>query len=257
MRTQFFTQLQEALKGNDATIKVIHSEDGRQTVLFMPVTKAGSGLIPLTLNGTPEEMNEGFLAHISRAIEVVEAKGLKTNEEEFKAAAAKAEAKPEEKKEPLKRKAPAANRISTKDSVKRLNLSAEKKAADEKSEKNPDQLEIDVTAPAPEPVKPQWTDTDLAEFRTNVEAKLIDVRDEFTFIKRMMEKGSDRFTKEEVTAMYDKQLKLISDLENAISRINDKSYGIDMSTGELILKEKLMKNPTTLTGGVTKEVETI
>lgn len=50
-------------------------------------------------------------------------------------------------------------------------------------------------------------------------------------------------SKEQAGSMAERQLKFIKALENALIRIENKTYGIDRNTGKLIPKERLMAVP--------------
>lgn len=54
-----------------------------------------------------------------------------------------------------------------------------------------------------------------------------------------MEDGSDTLSKEETAQLAARQQKFIKHLENALIRINNKTYGICRVTGKLIQKERL------------------
>ena len=57
------------------------------------------------------------------------------------------------------------------------------------------------------------------------------------------EEGSSLLSKEQAGSMAERQLKFIKALENALIRIENKTYGIDRNTGKLIPKERLMAVP--------------
>ena len=56
---------------------------------------------------------------------------------------------------------------------------------------------------------------------------------------KALEEGSSNQTKEELVQMAQRQQKFIQALQAALVRINNKTYGIDRITGELIPKERL------------------
>ena len=58
-----------------------------------------------------------------------------------------------------------------------------------------------------------------------------------------MEDGSDVMNKEETAALASRQQKYIQNLQNALVRIENKSYGICRVTGKLIPKERLRSVP--------------
>lgn len=60
---------------------------------------------------------------------------------------------------------------------------------------------------------------------------------------KALEEGSTTQSKEELVQMAQRQQKFIQGLEAALVRIENKTYGIDRVTGELIPKERLRAVP--------------
>jgi len=60
---------------------------------------------------------------------------------------------------------------------------------------------------------------------------------------KILEEGNQVMSKEENSRMAARQQKFITNLENAIIRIENKSYGICRETGQLIPKERLRSVP--------------
>jgi RNA polymerase-binding transcription factor DksA len=60
---------------------------------------------------------------------------------------------------------------------------------------------------------------------------------------KALEEGSATQTKEEIIQMAARQQKFIQGLEAALVRIQNKTYGIDRITGQLIPKERLRAVP--------------
>lgn len=90
----------------DITLVIRKSADGRMAVSLLPKSntlknEAQNSIVPLTLNGTPEELDSGFLQVVSRPVQ--KASGLITNMAQFEAQADKAAsgkgARPKESKE--------------------------------------------------------------------------------------------------------------------------------------------------------------
>lgn len=110
-------------------------------------------------------------------------------------------------------------------------------------------------------VTSRYSDEDLLEFRSIVENKLEKAKEQYTSLKEQLkditENNNDDFAKditdfssiqtevEMLNNMANHQRKYIQDLENALIRINNKSYGICIVTGELIDKKRLLAVPTT------------
>ncbi len=109
--------------------------------------------------------------------------------------------------------------------------------------------------------KTRYSDTELAEFKDLILLKLEEKRKDFEMLKgtidrtddhgtedtahtfKPMEDGSDVMTKEEVAQLATRQKKIIQHLENALFRIENKTYGICRVTGKLIPKERLRSVP--------------
>lgn len=60
---------------------------------------------------------------------------------------------------------------------------------------------------------------------------------------KLIEDAGDQLTKEEMSQYAIRQLKFIRHLENALIRIENKTYGICRVTGKLISKERLRSVP--------------
>jgi RNA polymerase-binding transcription factor DksA len=60
---------------------------------------------------------------------------------------------------------------------------------------------------------------------------------------KVMEEGSQVLSKEENSKLAERQQKFIRDLENALVRIENGTYGICRKTGKLISKERLRSVP--------------
>ena len=109
--------------------------------------------------------------------------------------------------------------------------------------------------------KTRYTDEELEEFRTIINDKLAIARDSYNKMMRQLmnqdtndvddtsptykalEEGSLTQSKEELVNMAARQQKFIQGLEAALARIQNKTYGIDRITGELIPKERLRAVP--------------
>ena len=105
--------------------------------------------------------------------------------------------------------------------------------------------------------KTRYSDEELLEFKNIINEKLNRARREYsTMMKQLMnsedngvedtsptykaiEEGSIAQSKEEIAQMANRQQKFIQGLEAALVRIENKTYGIDRMTGELIPKERL------------------
>jgi RNA polymerase-binding transcription factor DksA len=113
----------------------------------------------------------------------------------------------------------------------------------------------------PSVVTTRYSDEDLQEFKVLIEGKLEKARSQYVSLKEQLkditENNNDDFAKditdfssiqtevEMLNNMANHQRKYIQDLENALIRINNKSYGICVVSGELIDKKRLIAVPTT------------
>ena len=70
---------------------------------------------------------------------------------------------------------------------------------------------------------------------------------------KALEEGSEAQSKEEIIQMAQRQQKFIKGLEAALVRIQNKTYGIDRETGELIPKERLRAVPHATLSVASKE----
>ena len=107
----------------------------------------------------------------------------------------------------------------------------------------------------------RYSDSDLKEFEDLIHAKLKQARSDFDQLQRslsyeddnrtedtaptfkMMEDGSDTMSREETAQLAARQQKYIMNLENALLRIKNKTYGLCRVTGKLIAKERLRLVP--------------
>lgn len=106
-------------------------------------------------------------------------------------------------------------------------------------------------------IRKRYSDAELEEFRLIIEEKLAlarrDYKDMMSILRndegndvadtsptyKILEEGSVTQTKEETMRFAARQEKFIRGLEAALVRIQNKTYGIDRITGELIPKERL------------------
>lgn len=109
--------------------------------------------------------------------------------------------------------------------------------------------------------KKRYSDEELQEFRSIINEKLAIARKSYDTMMRQLtykdsndvmdtspgykqvEEGSESQAKEELVQMAQRQQKFILSLEAALVRIENKTYGIDRYTGELIPKERLRAVP--------------
>jgi DnaK suppressor protein len=107
----------------------------------------------------------------------------------------------------------------------------------------------------------RYSDKELAEFKDIIMTKLNEAKVDYELLKqtltnadnhgtddtsptfKLLEDGSDMLSKEEVAQLAARQEKYIVNLQNALVRIQNKTYGICRVTGKLIPKERLRSVP--------------
>jgi DnaK suppressor protein len=106
-------------------------------------------------------------------------------------------------------------------------------------------------------IKARYSDEELQEFREIIIEKLKSAREIYNDAMRrlmnadsnsdedtaptykILEEGTQALERENLVQMAQRQQKFIQGLEAALVRIENKTYGIDRITGELIPKERL------------------
>ena len=109
--------------------------------------------------------------------------------------------------------------------------------------------------------KNRYGDADLEEFRSIIERKLSEAREDLLILKgslshkddhgtddtgrsfNMMEDGAETLMREENAQLASRTEKFITNLEHALVRINNKTYGICRKKGKLISKARLKLVP--------------
>ncbi|MGY3055003.1 DnaK suppressor protein [Pedobacter sp. UYEF25] len=109
--------------------------------------------------------------------------------------------------------------------------------------------------------KTRYSDSELQEFKELILTKLNIAREEFTSLTsslsspnangtedtsgayKTLEDGSATMEKEQINQLAARQKKFIDNLEAALGRIENKTYGICRETGKLIQKERLRAVP--------------
>lgn len=105
--------------------------------------------------------------------------------------------------------------------------------------------------------KTRYTDEDLAEFKAIIIDKLEKAKADYDLLRstithtssndtedtsptfKVLEEGAATLSKEESGRLAQRQLKFIQNLQAALVRIENKTYGICRETGKLIPKERL------------------
>ncbi len=109
--------------------------------------------------------------------------------------------------------------------------------------------------------KTRYSDEELQEFKEIILKKLEEARNGLKVLTeayttqnendtndtspsfKILEEGSQVLSKEENSQLASRQRRFIRDLENALIRIENKSYGVCRETGKLISKERLRSVP--------------
>lgn len=113
-----------------------------------------------------------------------------------------------------------------------------------------------------EEAKTRYSDEELAEFKAIIEEMLDKARKEYNTLRHVImhngtndiedtsptfktveDDGALQLSKEEASQLAQRQYKFIQNLEAALVRIENKSYGICRVTGKLIPKERLRLVP--------------
>ncbi len=110
-------------------------------------------------------------------------------------------------------------------------------------------------------MKERYSDEELEEFKILLEEKLAKATAEFEYWRsvvlnsdgngvadtsptfKVLEEGAGTQQKEEAARFAERQRKFIGHLQAALVRIENKTYGIDRVTGNLIPKERLRAVP--------------
>ena len=109
--------------------------------------------------------------------------------------------------------------------------------------------------------KIRYSDQDLAEFKSIIEEKIKQAKEDLLLIEstfkndsnngtddtsptfKAFEEGSETMSKEANVQLAIRREKFIRDLTNALLRIENKTYGVCRVTGNLIQKERLKLVP--------------
>ena len=109
--------------------------------------------------------------------------------------------------------------------------------------------------------KTRYSDGELEEFRAIINEKLEVARQEYENYRaavtnadgndtvdtsptyKVLEEGASTLSKEEAGRLAQRQMKFIQNLQAALIRIENKTYGVCRETGKLIPKERLRAVP--------------
>lgn len=109
--------------------------------------------------------------------------------------------------------------------------------------------------------KTRYSDAELEEFRAIINEKLQAAKGEYENLRstvmnannndtddtsptfKHMEEGASTLSKEDAGRLAQRQMKFIQNLQSALVRIENKTYGVCRETGKLIPKERLRAVP--------------
>ena len=109
--------------------------------------------------------------------------------------------------------------------------------------------------------KTRYSDKELEEFRAIINEKLEVARQEYENYRaavtnadgndtvdtsptyKVLEEGASTLSKEEAGRLAQRQMKFIQNLQAALIRIENKTYGVCRETGKLVPKERLRAVP--------------
>ncbi|MCH5174031.1 MAG: TraR/DksA family transcriptional regulator [Bacteroidales bacterium] len=113
-----------------------------------------------------------------------------------------------------------------------------------------------------EEIKTRYSDEELAEFKSIIDDMLAKAKAEYDTLRQVImhngtndiedtspsfrtveDDGASQLSKEEASQLAHRQFKFIQNLEAALVRIENKTYGICRETGKLIPKERLRLVP--------------
>ena len=111
-------------------------------------------------------------------------------------------------------------------------------------------------------MKTRYSDAELDEFKAIIEEKLAQAKSEYNTLREVIlhngtndiedtspsfktveDDGANQLSKEEASQMAQRQYKFIKNLEAALARIENKTYGVCRETVQLIPKERLRLVP--------------
>lgn len=109
--------------------------------------------------------------------------------------------------------------------------------------------------------KTRYSDAELQEFKALINKKIDEAEKDYALLRNslslsddhgtddtgrtfnMMEDGSETLSREEVAQLCSRQETFIKSLQQALVRIENKTYGVCRETGKLIQKERLLLVP--------------
>ncbi len=108
------------------------------------------------------------------------------------------------------------------------------------------------------PLKTRYSDEELAEFKVMIDKKLDEAREQLETLREQLtelnnsgdenragtfDDGASNWQREHINKLASRQQRFIRDLEYALIRVKNKTYGVCTITGQLIDKQRLMLVP--------------
>lgn len=270
---QFFKKWQEVMKGASGSLSITPIKD-KQVVSFTPNVK--SHMKPLTVTGTPEELEEGFFKLMEQTMEIAEKSGIISNIEDIATSTEKAPvaSKPKSaKKSTAKNTEPIASGEAVKDEycaeeiegLKKKNtptlekllvkegmyerkkdiiqgiLEARKSKGIKAEQKTPDA--VDTTARQLEIKVPlKHSPEDIRDFKTILDNRLSQAMDDRDFAKRTIDRGLfNNISKEIAEQTYNDALSDIEQINTLLLQCEDGTIGT-CADGTLVPKEEVLNN---------------
>jgi RNA polymerase-binding transcription factor DksA len=88
-----------------------------------------------------------------------------------------------------------------------------------------------------------YSEEELIEFKNNILPKLERANKELEYLNSLIEKNDPEHNKEQIEQMIVRQQTFINNLNEALQRIDNKTYGICRTTGKLVDKARLLAVP--------------
>ena len=117
------------------------------------------------------------------------------------------------------------------------------------------------------PDKTRYSDEELQEFKELILEKMATAQQNYDELRgrimtdessptfKVLEEGASTLQKEQASQSAQRQMEFIKNLQGALVRIENKTYGVCRVTGKLIPKERLMAVPHTTLSVEGKEIE--
>lgn len=262
-QTDFFTQLAPLIGNTPVDIRITLGKSGVMVCDFLPGGRNDdNNLKPLRLEGTPSELNEGFISNVEEAMRIIETTpGLKTSiaefgqtEDEDEAKESKGKTKPKGKKADSKdvqqgKVALEATKDDDETTLRKKYTKSGTKVLEEKlSKAGLPELdkkminEILANRTDRTPATPQHPKELLAEITRKVNAIRDDAQDIIDARTTRLAKTTDIERISIIQGEIDEHTKIVGNCDLCLKRITEGNYGIT-TDNTLIAKEDLLNFP--------------